>query len=46
MMPLLASRYDVAFAPEENGTDVEEKLADQFTACPGRLRLVFSKREQ
>ena len=42
---LLVGRYHVGFAPGESGEDVEGKMRDQFTAAPGGLRLVFTRRE-
>ncbi|MCJ1457542.1 hypothetical protein MMC28_007910 [Mycoblastus sanguinarius] len=44
MAALLASRYDVAYAPGEDGRRVVEDMMDQFTASPGQLRLVFKER--
>ena len=43
--PLLASKYNVGFVPGEDGTGFLQNVQDQFAACPGRLRLVFTKRE-
>ena len=43
---LLASKYDVSFAPGETGERVMEDMVDQFTASPGQLELVFSDRKQ
>ena len=41
---LLVSKYDVCFAPGEDGSSVEEDTLDQFTANPGELRVVFQAR--
>ena len=41
---LLAQKYNVGFAQGEDGQGVEGDLMDRFTAAPGRLRLVFTKR--
>ena len=41
VVALLVSRYDVAFAPGEDGSAVEGDELDELTATPGRLRLVF-----
>lgn len=39
---LLLSKYDVKFAPHEDGTSVWRDMKDQFTAVPGKLDLVFT----
>ncbi|KAF2649441.1 putative benzoate 4-monooxygenase cytochrome P450 [Lophiostoma macrostomum CBS 122681] len=39
---LLVTRYEIAFAPGEDGTRVWKEMKDQFTAVPGKLDLVFS----
>ena len=44
MTALLAQKYNVGFAQGEDGQGVEGDLMDRFTAAPGRLRLVFTKR--
>lgn len=41
---LLVGKYYVRFAPGEDGGRVERDMKDQFTAAPGRLRLVFRAR--
>ena len=46
MVALLASKYDITFADGEDGKAVEGDMIDQFTACPGKLRLVFRIRER
>lgn len=43
---LLVSKYNVHFAPGENGRCVEQDMLDQFTAKPGQLKIVFTSREQ
>ena len=45
VVALLVSKYDVSYAPGEDGRAVEEDMVDQFTAAPGALRLVFRRRE-
>ncbi|KAL8793202.1 MAG: hypothetical protein Q9195_004232 [Heterodermia aff. obscurata] len=44
VVALLASKYDIAFAEGEDGKAVEGDMIDQFTACPGKLRVVFRVR--
>ena len=44
VVALLASKYDVTYAPEEDGGAVERDMVDRFTARPGQLRLVFQNR--
>ena len=41
---LLVSKYDITFAPGEDGMRVWEDMKDQFTAVPGQLDLVFTPR--
>lgn len=42
----ILTNYDVEFgAAEGNGEAVEQDLRDQLTASPGKLRLVFQRRE-
>ncbi|KAI4144932.1 MAG: hypothetical protein L6R39_003984 [Caloplaca ligustica] len=42
---LLASRYDINFAAGDNGESCVDDMLDHFTAAPGQLDLVFSKRK-
>ena len=42
---LLVSKYDITFAPGEDGTRCWRDMKDQFTAAPGKLELVFTPRE-
>jgi len=42
---LLLSKYEVAFAPGEDGSRCWRDMKDQFTAAPGKLELVFTPRE-
>lgn len=42
---LLASKYNITFPAGENGDSCVEDMVDQFTAAPGQLDLVFSKRK-
>ena len=37
----IVSKYEVGFAPGEDGTRVWMDMRDEFTAVPGRLELVF-----
>lgn len=41
---LLVQRYDIGFAPGEDGVRVWKEMKDQFTAALGRLELVFNVR--
>ena len=41
---LLVSKYDISFAPGEDGTSCWRDMRDQFTAAPGKLELVFTPR--
>ena len=43
---LLVSKYDINFAPGEDGTRCWREMKDQFTAAPGKLELVFTRRER
>ena len=45
VVALLVSRYDITFAPGDDGTQVWKDMKDEFTAKPGRLDLVFHARE-
>ena len=45
VVALIVSKYDVAFAPGEDGVRVWQDLKDKFTQSPGRLELVFRLRE-
>lgn len=42
---LLLSKYDLAFAPGEDGSRCWRDMKDQFTAAPGKLVLVFKPRD-
>ena len=42
---LLVSKYDISFAPGEDETRCWRDMKDQFTAAPGKLELVFTRRE-
>lgn len=46
VLALLASKYEIGYAPGEDGRAVEEDAVDQFTAAPGELRLVFRRRRE
>ena len=41
LVALIVSKYEVGFAPGEDGTRVWRDMRDEFTAVPGRLELVF-----
>ena len=41
---LLVSRYEIMFAPGEDGTALFRDMKDAFTAAPGDLRLIFQRR--
>ncbi|KAF4630617.1 hypothetical protein G7Y89_g7519 [Cudoniella acicularis] len=43
-LSILISRFDIAFAPGESGTDVFMDMTDSFTANPGALNIMFSER--
>jgi len=42
---LLVSKYDIEFAPGDDGTRVIADMKDNFTMNPGRLDLVFKLRK-
>ena len=42
---LLVGRYHTEFAPGEDGSKVEGRMKDQFTAAPGCLNLIFRPRK-
>ncbi|KAL9122404.1 MAG: hypothetical protein Q9187_001041 [Circinaria calcarea] len=42
---LLVSKYDITFAPGEDGIRVWKDMKDQFTAAPGKLELIFTPLE-
>ncbi len=44
VIAMLVSKYDVAFAPGEDGTNAVRDMKDHFTATPGKLELVFKER--
>ena len=37
----LVSKYDITFAPGEDGINLLKNMKDQFTAHPGDLELAF-----
>ncbi len=45
MTALLVSKYDITFAPGEDGTRCWRDMKDQDTAAPGKLELVFTPRQ-
>ncbi|KAM0798207.1 cytochrome P450 [Usnea florida] len=44
VVALIVSKYDVEFAPGDDGERVWRDMKDEFTAAPGRLDLVFNLR--
>ncbi|PYH87418.1 hypothetical protein BO71DRAFT_341089, partial [Aspergillus ellipticus CBS 707.79] len=40
----LVSKYHVRLAPGETGDNVMRDMTDQFTSNPGRLRVLFQRR--
>ena len=46
VVALLVSKYDIRFAPGEDGTCVWRDTLDQFTSVPGKLELVFEPLEK
>jgi hypothetical protein len=45
LVALLVSKYDMGFAPGEDGTRVVTDMQDNFTSNPGRLDLIFAARK-
>lgn len=45
VLAMLVSRYEIAFAPGEDGVGVWRDMKDNFTAAPGKLELVFNLRQ-
>ena len=43
---MLVSKYKIAFAEDEDGSAVEGKMRDQFTAAPGNLKLSLRLRSE
>ena len=46
LIALIVTKFDVTFAPGEDGVRVWKDMKDEFTAAPGRLMLVFNKRQK
>ena len=44
VVALIVSKHDVEFAPGEDGTAVWKEMRDHFTIKPGKLDLVFKRR--
>lgn len=44
VVALLVSKFDVRFAPGEEGVAVWRDLRDQYNAHPGKLEMVFTPR--
>ena len=42
----LVTKYDMEFAPGEDGTTALDKMKDTFTTTPGPLKIIFSKRTE
>lgn len=45
VVALLISEFDVAFASPEDSQSVWRDLKDQFNLHPGKLQLVFARRD-
>ncbi|KAF8849089.1 cytochrome P450 [Acephala macrosclerotiorum] len=45
VIALLVSKYDIEFAPHDDGTRVIRDMQDNFTMNPGHLDLVFKRRD-
>ncbi|MCJ1385516.1 hypothetical protein MMC17_008639 [Xylographa soralifera] len=43
VIALLASRYEVRLAPDDDGTKVLGEMTDRFTVLPGPLKLAFTR---
>ena len=41
---VLVAKFDVGFAPGDDGTELLEDTRDAFASAPGKLELVFRKR--
>ena len=41
---VLVTNYDIALAPNEDGTKLFKELRDTFTTAPGPLNLVFHRK--
>ena len=46
VIALLVTKFDVTLAPGEDADRVWKDMKDEFTAAPGRLMLVFDKRQE
>ena len=46
MTAMLVSKYEIAFAEDEDRSAVEGKMRDQFTAAPGNLKLSLRLRSE
>ncbi|MCJ1441787.1 MAG: hypothetical protein MMC23_002279 [Stictis urceolatum] len=44
-LSLIILRFDVSFAPGEDGVSVWKNMTDSFTANPGSLNLIFKRRK-
>ena len=45
LIALLILKYDIEFAPGDDGTRVTRDIEDNFTMNPGQLNLVFRLRD-
>ena len=45
VVAVIVSKYDVGFAPGEDGVAVWKEMKDEFTMKPGNLDLVFTPRD-
>ena len=46
LVVLLVSKYDIEFAPGEDGSRVIDDMTDAFTLNPGQLDLIFKLRKE
>lgn len=41
---LLVAKFDITFAPGDDGAELVEDCRDAFASAPGKLKLVFQAR--
>ena len=41
---LLVAKFEISFAPGDDGTELVEDCRDAFASAPGKLELVFRAR--
>ena len=44
MAALLVAKFEIGFAPGEDGTELVKDCRDAFASAPGKLELVFRTR--